>query len=43
MGNDLQSYNTGDFIRRLKARYVNDTDAQERGAYDPMAFDWCAF
>lgn len=31
----------GDFLRRLKTRYVADTDAQQAGAEDPEAFNWC--
>ncbi|GAB4820960.1 hypothetical protein N2152v2_008006 [Parachlorella kessleri] len=37
-----KSYTVGDFIRRLKAHYVHDADAQELGAADPSAFDWAA-
>ncbi|KAK9814085.1 hypothetical protein WJX72_000419 [[Myrmecia] bisecta] len=31
-----------DFLRRLKARYVHSSEAQEDGALDPEAFNWAA-
>ncbi|KAL4540950.1 hypothetical protein Ndes2526B_g05504 [Nannochloris sp. 'desiccata'] len=37
-----KSYTPADFIRNLKAHYVNDTDAQVIGAEDPYAFNWTA-
>ncbi|KAI3436577.1 hypothetical protein D9Q98_005993 [Chlorella vulgaris] len=39
---DGRTYNAGDFLRRLKTRYVADTDAQQAGAEDPEAFNWAA-
>ena len=37
-----KAYTPADFVRRLKARFVPDDDAQVRGAEDPYAFDWWA-
>jgi hypothetical protein len=37
-----QTIAPADFARKLKARYVYDTDAQNLGANDPSAFDWRA-
>jgi hypothetical protein len=36
-----KAYTPADFVRRLKARFVDDGDAQVRGAEDPYAFNWC--
>jgi non-structural maintenance of chromosomes element 4 len=37
-----KSYTPADYIRNLKAHYVDDTDAQIIGAEDPYAFNWAA-
>lgn len=36
----LQGHTAKDFLRRLKAQYVNSSQAQEDGADDPTAFNW---
>jgi len=37
-----KSYTPADYVRSLKAHYVNDTDAQVVGAEDPYAFNWAS-
>lgn len=36
----LQGRTAHDFIRHLKAAFVEALDAQQEGAIDPTAFDW---
>jgi hypothetical protein len=36
----LQGHTAKDFLRRLKAKYVHSSQAQEDGAEDPGAFAW---
>lgn len=36
----LQGHTAKDFLRRLKAKYVHSSQAQEDGADDPSAFAW---
>jgi non-structural maintenance of chromosomes element 4 len=35
-----QAYNAADFVRRIKAKYVREMDAQQAGRDDPSAFQW---
>lgn len=35
-----RTYSAGDLLRRLKARFVGELDAQAAGAEDPEAFNW---
>lgn len=37
-----QGRSANDFVRHLKAAYVEALDAQQEGEIDPSAFDWAA-
>ena len=36
----LQGRTVNDFMRHLKAAYVEGLDAQQEGEIDPLAFNW---
>lgn len=40
MASGSMKYNVDDFVRRLKTRFLDDCDAQERAADEPELFPW---